>query len=340
MDKFIEISHGAGGLKMDQLLQSIQKIFTNRSTSDNDVGMDAFDDGALFSVNTQDLVVSTDGHSVEPLIFPGGDIGKLSMCGTINDVVMMGAEPIAITSSLLIEEGFEWKTLETILKSMNVICELENVPIIAGDTKVIPKGKLDQLMIITTGIGKRISKKRILDSNVQVGDHIIVTGQIGSHGIALMSFREGLAFKTSLQSDVASLKQLLLPLVKKYPIHAMKDPTRGGLASSLNEWSEKSHVEIHVDQDKIPIHPTVQSAADMLGLDPLEITCEGKSIIAVPSEISEEILIMLRKNSLGSEAQIIGEVKNNSTSKVFLNTTSGGLRRLQKPLGELIPRVC
>jgi hydrogenase expression/formation protein HypE len=340
MDKFIEISHGAGGLKMDQLLHSIQKTFTNRSTSDTDIGMDAFDDGALFSINSQDLVVSTDGHSVEPLFFPGGDIGKLSMCGTINDVVMMGAEPIAITSSLLIEEGFEWKTLELILKSMNEICELENVPIIAGDTKVIPKGKLDQLMIITTGIGKRISKERILDRNVQVGDHIIVTGQIGSHGIALLSFREGLAFKTSLQSDVASLKQLLLPIVKTYPIHAMKDPTRGGLASSLNEWSEKSHVEIHVDQDRIPIHTTVQSAADMLGLDPLEITCEGKAIIAVSSEISEDILAILRKNSLGSNAQIIGEVKSNTSSKVFLNTSSGGLRRLQKPLGELIPRVC
>ncbi|MHA1984685.1 MAG: hydrogenase expression/formation protein HypE, partial [Candidatus Hodarchaeales archaeon] len=250
------------------------------------------------------------------------------------------AEPIAITSSLLIEEGFEWKTLESILKSMNEICEFENVPIIAGDTKVIPKGKLDQLMIITTGIGKRISKDRILDTNVQVGDHIIVTGQIGSHGIALMSFREGLAFKTSLQSDVASLRQLLLPIVKKYPIHAMKDPTRGGLASSLNEWSEKSRVEIHVDQDRIPIHETVQSAADMLGLDPLEITCEGKAIIAVSSEISEEILSILRKNPLGSNAQIIGEVKSNKSSKVFLNTSSGGLRRLQKPLGELIPRVC
>ncbi|OLS20960.1 MAG: Hydrogenase expression/formation protein HypE [Candidatus Heimdallarchaeota archaeon LC_3] len=340
MDKYIELSHGAGGLKMDQLLKSIQSTFSKRNTSETDIGMDAFDDGAIFSMNNQDLVISTDGHSVDPLFFPGGDIGKLAMCGTVNDLVMMGAEPIAITSSLLIEEGFEWQDLKTILNSMNAICEQEQVPIIAGDTKVIPKGKLDKLMIVTTGIGKRISKERILDANVRVADQIIVTGSIGSHGISLMSFREGLSFKTTLKSDVASLRHLLLPLVSKYSIHAMKDPTRGGIASALNEWAEKSRVEIHIDQENVPIHPSVQSAADLLGLDPFEITCEGKAILAVPKDESKEILNIIRNNSLGKDAQIIGEVFSSESSKVLLKTSVGGLRRLQKPLGELIPRVC
>ena len=340
MDKYIELSHGAGGLKMDQLLKSIQSTISKRNTSETDIGMDSFDDGALFLINNQDLVISTDGHSVDPLFFPGGDIGKLAMCGTLNDLVMMGADPIAVTSSLLIEEGLEWEELRKILMSMNTICEQDQIPIIAGDTKVIPKGKLDKLLIVTTGIGRRISKERILDTNVQVGDQIIVTGSIGSHGIALMSFREGLSFTTMLESDVASLKQLILPLVSKYTIHAMKDPTRGGLASALNEWSEKSHVEIHIDQEKVPIHQSVQSAADLLGLDPFEITCEGKAILAVPKNQSEEILKIIKSNPLGKDAQIIGEVLNADTSKVFLKTSVGGLRRLQKPLGELIPRVC
>ncbi|MFW9929633.1 MAG: hydrogenase expression/formation protein HypE [Candidatus Thorarchaeota archaeon] len=339
MDKYIEISHGAGGLKMDQLLHAIQSIFSNRNST-NGIGMDAFDDGAIIDFQNNDLIMTTDGHSVDPLFFPGGDIGKLSICGTVNDLIMMGAEPIALSCGLFLEEGLEFAVLEKVLQSMNEICVQNNIPIIAGDTKVIPKGKLDKILITTTGFGKRISKSRILDSNVQLDDDIIVTGPIGAHGIALLAFREGLSFKTNLISDVAALKELLLPATKTLPIHAMKDPTRGGLAAAINEWADKSNVEITLDQEEIPIQTEVQSAADMLGLDPLEISCEGKAIIAINSNYSNELLQLLRNLPQGSNAAIIGKVTKKDSSKVYLKTSVGGIRRLQKPLGELIPRVC
>ena len=339
MDEFIELSHGAGGIKMDLLLKEIQSIFSLRNTN-NGTGIDSFDDGAFIQQSNTDFVITTDGHSVDPLFFPGGDIGKLSICGTLNDLAVMGAKPVALTCSLFIEEGFPFKDLKKILLSMDDSCRKENVPIIAGDTKVIPKNKIDKLMIVTTGFGQRVSNQRITDDNVQVGDKIIVTGPVGSHGIALLSFREGLSFKTKLTSDVACLSSLLLPLAKKFPIHAMKDPTRGGLASAINEWAEKSKVTITLQQDKIPIEKEVQSASDLLGLDPLEISCEGRALIAVQKEFADEVLKELRKHPLGHQSSIIGKVINNESSKVLLETTAGGLRRLQKPLGELIPRVC
>ena len=342
MDEYIELSHGAGGLKMDVLLHAIQECFEKRVVPGDNLGMDAFDDGAIIKIpkSGDDIVLTTDGHTVDPLFFPGGNIGSLCICGTLNDLVMMGAEPIALTDAIILEEGFPFKDLERILKTMNEVCITNNVPIITGDTKVVPKGKIDKIMIATTGFGYRVSPKRILDSNVQVGDKIIVTGPVGSHGIAVMAFREGLEFQTMLQSDVAALAPLLLPIIKNIEIHAMKDPTRGGLASAINEWAEKSQVEIHLQQDAIPIDPAVQSAADMLGLDPLEITCEGRAIMAVPEENIDTVLHQLHEHPLGSQAAIIGEVKSNLSSKVFMETSIGGLRRLQKPLGELIPRVC
>ncbi|HKZ42540.1 MAG TPA: AIR synthase related protein, partial [Candidatus Hodarchaeales archaeon] len=196
MEKIIELSHGAGGLKMDSLIHAIQECYTYRQTSDNDVGMDALDDGAIVSVGSEDIVITMDGHTIDPLRFPGGDIGKLAACGTINDLVMMGAQPLALTVALVIEEGFPFDDLREYLVSLDQVCRNDGVAIIGGDTKIVPKGKIDKLMIVTTGIGKRISKERILDSNVQVGDSIIISGPIGMHGIALLSFREGLSFST------------------------------------------------------------------------------------------------------------------------------------------------
>ena len=268
MEKIIELSHGAGGLKMDSLIHAIQECYTYRQTSDNDVGMDALDDGAIVSVGSEDIVITMDGHTIDPLRFPGGDIGKLAACGTINDLVMMGAQPLALTVALVIEEGFPFDDLREYLVSLDQVCRNDGVAIIGGDTKIVPKGKIDKLMIVTTGIGKRISKERILDSNVQVGDSIIISGPIGMHGIALLSFREGLSFSTSLTSDVNSLAAMLLPIAENQTIHAMKDPTRGGLASAINEWAEKSRKVIYLQEESIPMKPAVRSAADMLGLDP------------------------------------------------------------------------
>jgi hydrogenase expression/formation protein HypE len=344
-EKTIEIAHGAGGLKMDQLLELIKAKTKLRSVSSEkgNLGMDGFDDGAIISkeiLNNHDLVVSTDGHTVDPIFFPGGDIGKLAMCGTINDVVMMGARPIAITSAIVIEEGFTFKEFEQILASMNDVSESNSVAIIAGDTKVVPKGIIDKIMLVTTGIGVRIAKEPILDSNTRVGDKIIVTGPVGSHGIALMSFRQGMEFETTLQSDVASLASLLLPMIQKYEIHTMKDPTRGGLASALNEIASKSGVSFTIKQTDIPIDPAVKSASELLGLDPLEITSEGKAIITCPESIADMLVADLHQHLLGKEAKIIGFVTNEEPGKVFLETEIGGKRRLQKPVGELIPRVC
>ena len=340
----VELSHGAGGLKMDQLLKFINdrlSLTCVKSGSDN-IGVDSFDDGAVIAKANfvgKDLVVSTDAHTVDPIFFPGGDIGKLAICGTLNDVLMMGAKTIALTSSIVIEEGFTTSDLSKILNSMNEENVLNKVPIIAGDTKVVPKGTLDKIMITTTGIGVRVTDNPILDSNTQVDDKIIVTGAIGSHGIALLSFRKGIEFETDLKSDVKSLNSLLLPLLPNYNIHTLKDPTRGGLASALNEIASKSGVDIRVQQEKIPFEPAVISASELLGLDPLEITCEGQAIICVPSDEAESLLNQLKMHPLGKNAAIIGTAVEGE-GKVFLETISGGIRRLQKPVGELIPRVC
>lgn len=347
MSNKIELAHGAGGLKMDQLLDIIKQKTTLHTVSSEkesgNVGMEGFDDGAIITkeiINNRDLVVSSDGHTVDPIFFPGGDIGKLAMCGTINDVVMMGGKPLAITSAIVIEEGFTFEEFERILDSINAVSVKDGIPIIAGDTKVVPKGMLDKIMLVTTGVGVRISKGPILDSNTQVGDAVLVTGPVGSHGVALMSFRQGMEFETNLQSDVASLASLLLPLVVKYDIHTMKDPTRGGLSSALNEIATKSHVTLTINQQDLPIEPAVQAASDLLGLDPLEITSEGKAIITCPESIAQELLKELQKHPLGKQAKIIGHVTNEDPGKVFLETEIGGKRRLQKPVGELIPRVC
>ncbi|MHA2362510.1 MAG: hydrogenase expression/formation protein HypE [Candidatus Hodarchaeales archaeon] len=343
--QFVELSHGAGGLKMDQMLEFISNRTSLRKvvSGTGNIGIDAYDDGAIISKDNfseRDLVISIDGHTVDPIFFPGGDIGKLSICGTLNDVLMMGAKPIAITSAIILEEGFSFNDLDKILKSMDKVCKDTNVPIIAGDTKVVPKGTLDKVMIVTTGIGKRISKEPILDSRTKLGDKIIVTGPVGSHGIALMSFREGIEFETSLISDVASLDSLLIPLLSKYPIHTMKDPTRGGFASAINEIAQKSNVTISINQVEIPIHPAVKAASELLGLEPLEITSEGQAIITISSDYAEDLLKDLKNHPQGKNATIIGEVIERKAGKVFLETEAGGKRRLQKPVGELIPRVC
>lgn len=345
MQESIDLSHGAGGLKMDQLLAFISERITFKTVVEGsgNIGVDAYDDGAIISkynFQDSDLIVTTDGHSVDPIFFPGGDIGKLAVTGTLNDVLMMGGKPIAITSALFIEEGFLFSDLDLILRSMNQVLVENNIPIVAGDSKVLPKGSIDKILIVTTGIGKRIVDIPVLDSSTQVTDKIILTGPVGSHGISLLSFRKGMEFSTNLESDVNYLGPMLIPLLTKYPIHTMKDPTRGGLASALNEISSKSNVSLYINESDVPIDPAVRSASEMLGLDPFEITCEGQAIITVPSEYAEGFLNELRKHDKGKLASIIGEARADNVGKVFLNTSVGGLRRLQKPVGEMIPRVC
>lgn len=335
----ITLAHGAGGELMNQLIsQVIVAHIKNRSAGG--VGLDELDDGASIPVGDKEIVISTDAHTIKPIFFPGGDIGRLAVCGTINDVAMMGAKPVAITSAIVVEEGFLSEDLEKIISSMDEIARAANIAIIAGDTKVMERGALDKIVITTTGVGIAEKGRVVKDSGLQDGDKIILTGSIGDHGIALMSFREGFGFETTLQSDIAPLWSMVEKALAVGGITAMKDPTRGGLASALNEWAKKNNLGIVVQENKIPLKKEVVAASEMLGIDPLTVANEGKAIIAVKPEKAEEVLEAVRETKLGKDAQIIGEVTNNYNKKVILKTVVGGRRIMQPPIGDPVPRVC
>ena len=339
MGKNIELSHGAGGTLMELLIkQIIVPKFKKRTVGG--LGLDDLDDGATIPLNNYEIVVTADGHTVDPLFFPGGDIGTLAVSGTINDLAVMGAKPIAITTALIIEEGFPISDLEKILDSMAKVAEETNVAVIAGDTKVMPRNHIDKLVIATSGIGLAKRGQVISDAGLKPGDKIIVTGTLGDHGIALLAVREGLDFETELKSDVAPIWETIEAALNIGGITAMKDPTRGGLASALNDLAEKSKVSIWIDEESIPVKEEVRAAAEMLGIDPLEVTNEGKAVIGVNAEYAEEVLGAVRKTKYGKDAQIIGEVKKEKPGYVFLKTVVGGVRVLEKPYGEPIPRVC
>ncbi|MFW9921717.1 MAG: hydrogenase expression/formation protein HypE [Candidatus Thorarchaeota archaeon] len=338
--EFVDIAHGAGGKKMDELLEIIMKNIALRKIGDG-IGLDEKDDGATIRVGNNRIVTSIDGHTVHPIFFPGGDLGQLAITGTINDICVMGGKPIAILSSLIIEEGFPIKDLQRIVDSMAITAKDSNVAIIAGDTKVMPKGTLDQMIIVTAGIGLIESEDiDIRDSNLKPGDKIIVSGTMGDHGIALMAGREGISFDTELISDVASVQDIVEVALKIGGVVTMKDPTRGGLASALNELAEKSKVSIWTVDEAIPINPAVLAASEMLGLEPLGVTCEGKVIIGVKSEKADDVLEAIKKLPNGKNAAIIGEVKAERPGFVISETIIGGHRIIEKPIGEQIPRVC
>ncbi len=335
----IQMAHGAGGELMNRLITgSILKNLTSRRLGE--VGLADLDDGASISLGDKEIVVSTDSYTISPIFFPGGDIGKLAACGTINDVSVMGAKPVALASAIILEEGFLIDDLEKIIRSMNVSCREVGVSVITGDTKVMQRKAIDKIVITTTGIGFADRGKVIKDSNLAAGDKIILTGTIGDHGIALMSFREGFGFETTLKSDVAPLWPLIEGALKIGGITAMRDPTRGGLSAALNDWARKSSAGIVIDEEKIPFKEEVVAASEMLGIDPLTVASEGKAIIGVRPEKAEEMLEVIRATKLGNEAQIIGEVKDKYIGKVILNTTVGGKRIIEPPLGDPIPRIC
>jgi hydrogenase expression/formation protein HypE len=348
--KRITMAHGAGGEVMQDLIKStILKHLLMKS--DAEIPLDALDDAGAIN----DIVFTTDSHTVKPLFFPGGDIGSLAVCGTINDIAVMGVKPVALSSAFVMEEGLPFSDFEKILASMHHSCEYAEVPIITGDTKVVEKGALDKMIINTSAIGirnevferniKEIKKYRkfderwLKDSNLRAGDKVILSGYIGDHGIALLSFREGYGFESEVQSDVAPLNKMLSEAMKVGGIVAMKDPTRGGLANTLNESSDKSKVGILIEEDKIPIREPVRAACEMLGLDALEIGNEGKAVIAVVKEKVEDVLRALRKTKEGKEAQIIGECKADIKG-VVMKTVVGGKRVVEPPIGDPIPRIC
>lgn len=333
----ILLSHGAGGEMMNRLIAD--SILKNLSLSKlGEAGLSDLDDGASISLGDKELVISTDSYVVSPLFFPGGDIGKLAACGTINDISMMGARPIALSLALIIEEGFETSELERVIRSLDEVCTNTGVSVITGDTKVMQKGKLDKLVINTTGIG--IAERVIKDANLSPGDKIILSGSVGDHGVSLLSFREGFGFETSLKSDVAPLWHMVEKTLKVGGITAMRDPTRGGLAATLNDFARKSNTGIIVQEEKIPLKPEVEAASRMLGIDPYTVASEGKAVIGVKAGRAEKVLEVLRETEEGRNAEIIGEVVGEYKGKVILETIVGGRRIMEPPVGDPVPRVC
>ena len=352
MTEKIKLAQGAGGELMDTLIKDkILKYFVKKESKLTEISLSMLDDSAVID----DIVFSTDSHTVQPLIFPGGDIGSLAICGTINDISVMGARPLALSAGFIIEEGFSTETFEKIVKNMGKYSEDANVPIITGDTKVVEKGAIQEFMINTSGIGKRTStldsnieevkrhrpfnQRWLVDSNLKKGDVIILSGNIGEHGVALLSFREGYGFDTRIKSDVAPINSLMEKAMSEGGVVSAKDPTRGGLANTINEFSDKSNIGIILEEDTIPIPNGVQSACDMLGIDPLEIGNEGKVVLGVVKEKAEDLLSVIKKHPLGKDAAIVGEATD-KVKGVVLQTTIGGKRLLHKPLGDPVPRIC
>jgi len=351
MTEKIKLAQGAGGHLMDKLIKEKILKYFEKNQSKAEVSLSMLDDSAVID----DIVFSTDSHTVHPIIFPGGDLGSLAVAGTINDIAVMGAKPIALSAGFIIEEGLPIETFEKIVKSMAKTASDADVPIITGDTKVVEKGAIQEFMINTTGIGKRttlldknieiVKKYRrfnsrwLLDSNLRNGDTIILSGNIGEHGIALMSFREGYGFETKIKSDIAPVNGLMEKALSVGGIVSAKDPTRGGLANTVNEFSDKSNVGIILEEEKIPIPRGVRSACDLLGIDPLEIGNEGKVVLVVVKEKADEVLATIKKHPLGKNASIIGEATD-TVNGVVLKTMVGGKRNLHKPIGDPIPRIC
>jgi len=345
----ITMVHGAGGTVMHDLIK--RYVLRYLGGSGAEVPLEALDDSAVID----GIVLKSDSHAVKPLFFPGGDIGRLAVAGTVNDIAVMGAEPMALTSGFVLEEGLPIPDFERILVSMRETCREAGIYIITGDTKVVEKGSLGGCVINTSGIGKRndalerniaeVKRHRsfearwILDSNLREGDKIIVSGTLGDHGLAVLSAQEGYGFGSRIASDLTPLNKLIMQLLNVGGIVAMKDPTRGGLSNALNEWSEKSKVGILIEEERIPIRGDVKAACEMLGIDPLEVGNEGKVVIGVVPQKAEEVLKALKETKEGKEAQIIGEATR-QFNEVVLETVVGGKRILAPPVGDPIPRIC
>lgn len=329
--------HGAGGELMGRLLsERILPHFKLRAAGP--IGLDQLDDGATLDLPPGQAVITTDSHVVKPFFFPGGDIGKLAACGTLNDLAVMGGRPLALTLGLILEEGFSVGDLERILDSVALVLEPLGVALVAGDTKVMGKGELDGIVINTTGIG--VAQRPISDAGLTPGDAIIVTGPVGDHGFALLAAREDFRLESELQSDVVALWPLVERALRVGGITAMKDPTRGGLAAALNEMARKARVGIEVREVDIPIRDEVRGLAELLGISPLEMACEGRAVIGVAGEQTEALLASLREHPLGHDAQIIGQATEKYPGKVILDTGVGGRRFLEMPLGDPVPRIC
>jgi len=324
-NELIELDHGAGGYKSWELFKEIRGILKFKGKWQN-----CEDDAAVFDLGNKKLVFTTDGFIVDPIFFPGGDIGKIAICGTINDLAVMGAKPLGISLSMVIEEGFSQKDLMKIIKSIDQMSRESGVPVVTGDTKVSEKGKIDKIEITTAGVG--IAKKIIQNNNAQPGDFIIASGDLGEHSIALLSKRFN--YKSKIKSDSKPLNKEI-EKVGKY-LNACKDPTRGGLAANIVEIAEKSKVKIILEEKNLPYKKETIAISELLGIDIFSLASEGRFIASVSPENIKKVLKILKQ--FNKKTKIIGEVKKGRG--VFLKTNLGGLRPIEMPRGKLIPRIC
>jgi len=338
--KTITLSHGAGGKAMHDL---INDIFVSTF---NNTQLDLLEDQARFSLSSltkygDRLAMTTDSYVVDPLFFPGGDIGKLAVTGTVNDLAVGGAKPLYLTCAMILEEGFSIDDLHRIVLSMKKTADEAGVSIVTGDTKVVPRGYADKLFINTTGVGIIAEKINIQSNHATVGDVVIVNGDIGDHGAAIVDARGELALEISVETDCQPLNDLIQKMLKIVPnIHCMRDATRGGLATVLNEFAQASDVAIKLDQNKIPVKNEVRGVCEVLGLDPLYLANEGKLVCIVPENKANELLRTMKQHPAGKNSCIIGNVVKSPQGKVILETGFGGTRILDMLVGEQLPRIC
>lgn len=332
--KKILLAHGSGGRLMHNLIKELllKKL-------DNPI-LKELSDSALINYKDK-LAFTTDSFVVNPLFFPGGDIGKLAVCGTINDLVMVGALPEYLSLALIIEEGLDYRILEKVIDSIAFYTKRTGAYFVTGDIKVVEKGACDKIFINTSGIGRIIASNKLSVRNITVGDKIIVTGQIGQHGLAVLAKRKELDLGFNIESDCSALHDMIIPLVKKTDaIKFMRDPTRGGLATTLNEIAESSMLGIIIEEKNIPISTKVRAASELLGIDPLYVANEGKAVIVVKKEAVKKVLDLLRNHTLGRQARVIGTVVREPKGRVIINTILGTQRIVDMLTSEPIPRIC
>jgi hydrogenase expression/formation protein HypE len=340
MEKVIQkigLKHGSGGRAMRQL---IEEVFLELASPVDGIGLSALDDGAALRVGDQWLVMTTDSHVVQPIFFPGGDIGRLGVCGTVNDLAMMGAtEPMGLTCAVILEDGFSRADLERIRDSMKAAAAEAGAPFVTGDTKVVGRGECDGIFINTTGVA--LTRRVVSDAGLRPGDLLIVTGHVGDHGMAIMSRRHDLGLQGDLRSDVAPVNGLVRAALAAGgdDVVAMKDPTRGGVAGSLHEMAAKGKVGVIIEEQAVPVRDQVRAASELLGIDPLLVANEGKAVIGVRAASVEKVLAAIRAHPLGRDAAIFARAVAERPGSVILDTGLGK-RLLAEPEGELLPRIC
>ncbi len=329
------LDHGSGGkLSQDLVRKVFLRLLEGKSLRD-------LDDGAPFQAPGTNLVTTTDSFVVDPLFFPGGDIGHLAVCGTVNDLAASGAEPLCLTAAFILEEGFSLRDLEDIVSSMVETAREAGVRIVAGDTKVVPRGKADGVFINTTGVGAVISRNPIGGRHVLPGDRVLISGTVGDHGVAILAARAALSLHTPVRSDARPLWGLTKAMLQSgAEIHALRDPTRGGLAAALNEIAFQSEVGIEIDESSVPCRTEVRTACDLLGLDPLVLANEGKMLVMVKREDADAVLETMKRHPDGAEARCIGRAVPSHSGRVVMRTAIGGTRLLDMPTGEAWPRIC